>query len=606
MFLKRLYSEPSGLFRSGKPEYPNTIVFKEGFNFIFGKKGDETDSKESLNGLGKSSICDLIDFCLLAEFNSKNTRIFKEKQRLEPYTIVLEFNVHDKEYIIKRRVSERSITLGLIGDERTFKLDDAKQHLFKIIFANPNYTGVLSENWHRALLAFFIKIHKKKNLKSDFSDPINFLTSSNALYQLLPYHFFLLGFDNTLLCENLNIQKDVKDRQKAITQVKRLIVENYNISIKQVDNQLSKLRNEAKKIKTAVEAFRLAEQHKDVEGILNELTAKIKYISEKNFWLSNKVKSYKESYELKDTISDAKIRNIEKLYTELNRMFQGKISKSLKEAVDFRKKIAQSREEFLKEEIQEFETIIRKQEKEIQELDTERQKLFGFLKSKEAFNDLTEAFYLLGEKEKKISDLEGKIRVYNDLQKQKTDSDAKDVQLKQEAVILINNIRSDIDTFESLFLEVYQAIYPQSESSGFSINPDYGKNKVDISISFDKDESKGWNKGRTLVYDIAIMINTIQKGINTPKFLIHDGIFDGMDKAHFVALYHYIQGLQAKGTKFQYIITMIEEGQLSENFGKADELTPEKIEKQAIAVLSKKEPLWVVQPPNYRTKFQTG
>ena len=87
MFLKRLYSEPFGLFRSGKREHPYTIVFKEGFNFIFGKK-DKSDTKEPLNGLGKSTVADLIDFCLLADFSSKNSRLYKEKNRLEKYLIV--------------------------------------------------------------------------------------------------------------------------------------------------------------------------------------------------------------------------------------------------------------------------------------------------------------------------------------------------------------------------------------------------------------------------------------------------------------------------------------------------------------------------------------
>lgn len=593
MFLKRLYSEPAGLFRSGKPENPHAIVFKEGFNFIFGKKDNESDSKDSLNGIGKSTVCDLIDFCLLADFNSKNSRLFAEKQRLGKYTIVLEFQIQDKDYIVKRSVESSSITLGLIGNEKEFDAKKAKQYLFNLIFENPNYEGVLNESWYRALLSFFMKIHKKRNLKDEFSDPINFLTANNALFELLPYHFFLLGFDNSVLYENLSIQKEVKDREKAIRQVKKLVEENYQLNIKQIDNQLSKLRNEAKKIKAAVDAFKLAEQHKDIEIKLNELTGEIKFLSEQNFWLDKKVKSYKESYELKDTISDAKIKSIEKLYSEINDMFQQKISKSLKDAVDFRKKIAQSREEFLKEEIQELEATIKYQEKEIQELDIERRKLFGFLKSKEAFKDLTEAFFLLGEKEKEISDLEGKVKVYNDLQKQKTESDAKDVELKKRAVELIETLKNDIDAFEALFSDVYRAIYPESEESGFSIRADYeGKNKVDISISFDKDESKGWNKGRTLVYDIAIMLNTIQKSINAPKFLIHDGIFDGMDKAHFVALYHYIQGLQKQGKRFQYIVTMIEEGQLKENFGKTDELTPEKIAEQAIVVLSKQSPLW--------------
>jgi uncharacterized protein YydD (DUF2326 family) len=594
MFLKRLYSEPSGLFRSGKPEHPYTIVFKDGFNFIFGKKDNASESKDSLNGLGKSTVCDLIDFCLLADFNAKNSRFFKEKQRLESYTIVLEFEVNDKTYLIKRSTEKHLlVTLGIIGEEVELEIKDAKSKLLNFIFDNPSYSGKLKELSYRTLMTFFMKIHKKKNAKGEFSDPINFLTNNNALYELLPYHFFLLGFDNTMLYENSNIQKILNEIQKAISQVKNLFKNNYNIPVNEVDSKLSRLRNEAKKIEAAVNAFKLAEQHKDVESKLNEFTGRIKFLSEQNFWLDKKVKSYKESYELKDTISDAKIRSIEKLYSELNNMFKQKISKSLKEAVDFRKKIAQSREEFLKEEIQELQTIIRSQEKEIQELDNERQKLFVFLKSKEAFKDLTEAFYFLGEKEKEISDLEGKVKVYNDLQNQKTESDAKDVELKKQAVELIETLKNDIDAFEALFSDVYRAIYPESEESGFSIRADYeGKNKVDISISFDKDESKGWNKGRTLVYDIAVMLNTIQKNINAPKFLIHDGIFDGMDKAHFVALYHYIQSLQKQGKRFQYIVTMIEEGQLSESFGKTDDLTPEKIAEQAIVVLSKQNPLW--------------
>jgi len=594
MFLKRLYSEPFGLFRSGKPEHPHIIVFKDGFNFIFGKKDNAADSKESLNGIGKSTICDLIDFCLLSEFNKKNTRLFKEKNRLENYTIVLEFEIEGVEYVIKRKAeNSKSIEFGQIGHEREVLIRDAKHHLFKLIFNNPNFIGILDENWYRALLSFFMKIHKKKNAKNEFSDPINFLTANNPLYQIIPYHFFLLGLDNTLLCENFKLQKDVKDRKKAIGQVKKIVEKNYNININQVDNQLSKLRNEVKKIKAAIEGFKLADQHKDVEISLNEITGKIKFLSEQNFWISKRIQSYKESYELKDSISDSKIKNIEKLYTELNEYFQGVITKSLKDAVDFRKKIAQSREEFLKEEIKELEVTKRKQEKEIQEFDNERQKLFSFLKSREAFKDLTEAFYVLGEKEKEISDLEGKVTVYRDLQAEKASSDAKDAILKQDITELLDNIQNNIDEFDSLFAEVYQAIYPESASSGFSIISNYAADKVTIDVSFDKDESKGWNKGRTLVYDISVMINVIQKNINTPRFLIHDGVFDGMDKAHFVALYHYIQGLQQKGIKFQYLTTIIEEGQLTDNFGDTDDLTVDKISELAIAVLTPKQPFWV-------------
>ena len=265
----------------------------------------------------------------------------------------------------------------------------------------------------------------------------------------------------------------------------------------------------------------------------------------------------------------------------------------MKDAVDFRTKLAYSREEFLKDEIKEIEAKILKNEAEISDCDTKRQKIFSLLKSKEAFNDLTEAFYYLGEKEKEISDLEGKIKTYRDLQEEKVAYDAQDASLKQNITSFLEGIEDKIDAFDKLFSEVYNNIYIENESSGFSITPDYGVSKVNINISFDKDESKAWNKGRTLIYDIAVMIHAIRLHIPMPHFLLHDGIFDGMDKSQFVALYHFIQNLQQEGTRFQYIVTMIEEGQLKGNFGDTDELTVDKIADMAIAVFTPSQTLWV-------------
>ncbi len=591
MFLKRLHSEPPGLFRSGKSEHPDTIVFKEGFNFIFGKK-DSSESKEPLNGIGKSTLADLIDFCLLADFSSKNKRLYKEKDRLKGYKIVLEFEVNGVDYIIKRStIDKKNMEVGVLYQEEEIPVKDAKTKLFRVIFKNPKYEGIADEKWYRSLVSFFLKIHKK--IKGEFTDPIKFLTQSNRLSEINQYQFFLLGLDNKLICKNFELQKDVRDRNTAIRQVKRIVEENYGISIREVDSQISKLRNETKRTKAAINAFKLAEQFKNVEIKLNELTAKIKSLSEQNFWMDRKIKSYKESYALKDSLSDRKIRGIEKLYVELNDQLSGIVRKSLKEAVDFRKKLARSREEFLKEEIRQLEFDMRKNEKEKDNLDEKRQTLFLLLKSKDAFTDLTQAFYYLGEQEKELSDLEGKIKTYRDLESEKQLYKKQDAEIGLETNSFLEKIKDEIDAFERLFSEVYNRIYPESASSGFSITPSFGVDKVNINISFDKDESKGWNKGRTLVYDIAVMLNAIRNDIQMPRFLLHDGIFDGMDKSQFVELYHYVQDLQKEGKKFQYIVTMIEEGELRGNFGDTDELTVEHIAEEAIAVLTPSQKLWV-------------
>jgi uncharacterized protein YydD (DUF2326 family) len=206
---------------------------------------------------------------------------------------------------------------------------------------------------------------------------------------------------------------------------------------------------------------------------------------------------------------------------------------------------------------------------------------------------LTEAFAFQVKKESEFSELESNIKTYNDLETEKQLWTAKNAEMGIELAHLLEEERGKILKFENTFNDVYDRIYPKSASSGFTISPNYQSNaKVMINVSFDLDESKGWNFGRTLIYDLAIMLNLIKNDVKAPRFLIHDGVFDGMDKAHFVETYHFVKSMQNQGYKFQYIITINEEGTLDGNFGDIDELLPERILKDATLTLTPKKKFW--------------
>ena len=194
---------------------------------------------------------------------------------------------------------------------------------------------------------------------------------------------------------------------------------------------------------------------------------------------------------------------------------------------------------------------------------------------------------------KSIAELEANIKTYNDLETEKQLWTAKNAEMGLELANLLEEEQTEIVKFEDIFSSVYDKIYPKSASSGFTISPNYQSNaKIAINVSFDSDDSKGWNFGRTLIYDLAVMINLIKNDIKAPRFLIHDGLFDGMDKAHFVETYHFVKSMQNQGYKFQYIITVNEEGTLDGSFGDIDELSPEKISKEAILTLTPKRKFW--------------
>jgi uncharacterized protein YydD (DUF2326 family) len=589
MFLKKLYSEPSRLFQP--------VEFKNGINFIFGKKHTAKDTKESLNGIGKSTLLDLIDFCLLSGFSKTNTRLYKEKKRLTNHKIVLEFEIKGIHYIIKRTVDKpRDIEFGLFSETpKVIKIEDLKEKLFGLIFDNPNYKGKLDSSWYRKLMLFFLKIHKRQ--KGQFLDPIKYLSSeAGKEIELNQYHFFLLGIDNSLLCRNHQAQQGVNERNTAIREVKRLVENNYQIDIKNVDSEIHKLERRINKIEKIIESFQLADQYDDVEAQANLLTRQIKELSAQNFWDNKKIETYQESFELKDILDTRKINQIKKLYSETNLLLGEKIGKNLADAVQFRKQLASSREEFLSDEINTLQTEIKKKRDKIKKLDDERAKLFLFLDSKEALKDLTGAFYNLAETKTKLSELESKVKTYHDLEKEKADWELKDKEVKLEILKYLDTIKPQISSFDDIISSVYNEIYPKNQDKlSFSISSKPRSNaKLSINVNFDDGESKGQNRGRTLVYDIAILLHTIKNQINCPRFLIHDGLFDSMDKAHFIELYNLIENILSQGIKFQYIITLNEEGTLNENFGEFEKIYTNKIEQEAITVLTPVKKFWNV------------
>jgi uncharacterized protein YydD (DUF2326 family) len=587
MFLKKLYSEPSKLFQP--------VKFKNGINFIFGKKHTAKDTKESLNGIGKSTLLDLIDFCLLSDFSSKNTRLYKERKRLTAHKIVLEFEIQGIHYLIKRTVDKpRDIEFGLFSETpKVIKIDDLKEKLFDLIFDNPDYRGKLDSSWYRKMMLFFLKIHKRQ--RGQFLDPIKYLSSdAGKEIELNQYHFFLLGIDNTLLCKNYDAQQGVSDRNTAIREVKRLVENNYQINMKNVDSEINKLERTISKIKKIIESFQLAEQYDDVEARANLLTRQIKELSAQNFWDNKKIETYQESFELKDILDTRKINQVKKLYSETNVLLGEKIAKSLAEAVQFRKQLASSREEFLTEEINALQTAIEKRRAKIEKLDEERAQLFLFLDSKKALKDLTGAFYNLAATKTKLSELESKVKTYHDLLKEKADWELRDKEINREILEYVDIIKPQISNFSEMLSSVYNSIYPKNQDNlFFSVSSKSRSNaKLSININFETEESKGQNRGRTLVYDIAVLLHTIKSNLNCPRFLIHDGLFDGMDKAHFIELYDFIENTLSQKIQFQYIMTLNEEGTLNQNFGDFEKINTDKIEAEAITVLTPVNKFW--------------
>lgn len=582
MYLLRLYSEPQGLFED--------VRFKNGINFIYGKK-QISEPKSSLNSIGKSTFLDLIDFCLLASYQkSHNPRLYAAKEILSGYKIVLEFKIEDTKYIIKRNVDDnKKVTFGKENDLVEYSIEYLRDKLCLMIFSRDDYPGKFYSKWFRSLITFYLKIQKFK--KDQFIDPIKYMRDVNEV-ETNVYQLYLLGLNNNLSYENLKTKTDLKKISPTIKQIETLLNEKYNLnSLSETNQNINKLRYDIRRFEEAINSFHLNGEYGDVEKEANKLTQTIKDKWFQNFSDRKIIDAYQDSFSIPDRLSTIKIKNI---YDELSNDFAIQVKKTLDEAILFRKKLAENRKSFLQNEINTISDKIKQRELEISELEKDRAKLFNFLSAKEAIKDLTEAFNIISEKKSQLGDLESNTKILNDLQSEKNQIETQQKIIDNQIFEFIKELNIEIDKLYALFTSVYNDIYiNQKDESGFSIDYNRKKDKlIDISIRMPDMFGKGKNQGRTLVYDLFLLLHSFSFSKTFPRFLIHDGIFDGVDKAHFISVYEFIENLANAGVQIQYITTINEEGTLDEKFGHADKVSPEKIENEAILVLSSNSKLF--------------
>lgn len=588
MLLKSLRTIPDDLF--------DEVIFKRGGNLIFGYKDPELNPKDSLNGIGKSTFLDLIDFCLLSSYSKTNSnRIFLAEKLLTKHDIVLSFDSDGKNFEIKRSIDDPGVVLFSEDDkEQEMTLKEAQKRMSQICFMRKNYKGKFHDEWYRRLMLLFLKIHKAKK-QDKFTDPITYIDNS-SLYELLQFHFYLLGIDNTLSSKNFAIQVDKKKKVPALREVKALVEETYGVSdIDDANTQMLDLQSEISRLERTLEDFKLSENYKASEKDIDELTRSIKNLLLKNMGDHKRLADLRKALENEQsTFTKSDATKVAKMYSELNENFSQKVKVSLDTVIDFRKELANSRKEFIGAELEKLRSNVRDREAEINKLDEKRAEILGFLKAKKAISDLTGAYSTLSEKKQDLTDLRSKLHTYNTLEKEKSEIEAEEKKNDSDIVTFTEAIKSgELVRLYDTFMYVYEMIYgkPQGKKPVFNINHKLTTDaKMEIDVTLPADNSKANNQGRTLVYDLMLMVNMVENKLNGPRFLAHDGIFDGMDKAHFVSLHKFLSE-DPLAEKFQYIYTLNQEGDLNQLFGAEDDVNVEQLKNEAILVLTAKDKL---------------
>lgn len=530
------------------------IKFKPGFNIILAERTKESTIKDSRNGLGKSTLIEIIHFCLGA--NKGETL---KKPELNDWTFTLDIDLTGKRYSVIRNTSKTNKII-IEGDcsnwpikpewdnetgTQIMSVKDWKMTLGILMFGLKPFNNDLKYvPTFRSLISYFIR---RNGQSGGFLNP--FQQYKNQLeWDKQVNNAFLLGLN----WGNASKWQVLKDRVKVLAQIKQEAQSGLLANLIGTTGELEalkiRLKPQVKEEENRLNDFKVHPQYAGIEDEANKLTQKIHELV--NFNISDKrlLEHYEES--LKDE-TEAKPDSVTKVYEEAGMVLPDTIIKRLDDVKLFHKQVVTNRKNFLTSEMQRIKNEIMKREQEKQKISDERVELMMVLKKHGALEEYTQ---LQTKHQKTVAELKDlSIRLEN-LKKFEQGKSAVTVEqelLQQEASTDLSERKVQKEKAILLFNENSKFLYDVPGT----LSIDISKAGFKFGVNIERSGSHGIGNMKIFCYDLMLEQIWANKK-NTPGFLVHDSIiFADVDERQ-KALALELASQKSKKSDFQYICTM--------------------------------------------------
>jgi len=537
MILKRFYSIPDRV----------DIEFKNGLNIICADISEKSTDKDSMNGAGKSTVLHLIDFCLLAELDERIMR----SEDFQKVTFVLECQDKNNYYKIKRSIKNpEKIYLAINSDDwKEKELEECKILFKEIFFSIPEDEE--NELTFRTLMNFV-----KRNEKIGFNRIFRHYPKW-GVYLRNAVNLFLIGLNYKLPLEKQELIKEKEKIGKIIYGLDR------NLKKKDVPNKATLkskralLEQQIKSRQKILDNFKVHKEYHELEIEANNLTKQMKNAQNQVFVNNQKLEEYKEAL---STYISIDLSEIEELYNSLKVHLSDSLKHGFSSIQEFHQKLIENRNTYLSDEISRIERTQEELRSNLELFDKKRASIMEILQMHGALSEYNLILQRLDEDKKGLFEISSYIDVYEEISDYKKE--------KKEIVGQIdeNNTKSENEINENekmisqliiIFEEIYEKIVSVPGILVFGIKDRYKPpdQVFELDVKGERKGSPGIERVRIFAYDLAIIFHNILLNRRFPRFVMHDGIFHGVDKRQIFNAIKYVID-KSKEESFQYITTM--------------------------------------------------
>ena len=540
--------------------------FQDGLNVVLAERTIEATKRDSTNGLGKSALLEIINFCLGGK---KGPTLSKGHVDGWRFTVELELGGSPCSVTRSIRTQGRVEVGGNTGGwptapktdiagSRYLAVEEWRDVLGALVYGLEPDPGRTYRPSFRSLAAYRVRTG---GTDSGYLDPFSSRAKQQAWNRQICTAYLLgLGW------EFASRRQELRDKENALRQLKTA---SDTGALAEIIGSTGEL--EARKIRLGEQAdlegrelaaFMVHEQYRDLESKANDYADKIRLASDENVVDRGLLADYQEGVM---EVPDADLEGVKAIYEDAGMTLPDHVTASIKEAQQFHKKVVSNRREFLATEIDRVDARIKRRERIIASLSGKKAEIMSVLDGHGALEEFLAlhashqaTLAELGDVKTKLENIrrmeEGKsaIKVDGEVLLRETKSDLASRRSQRERAVL---------TFNAYSRHLYQ------KPGDLTVDAGPGGYKFDIKI--ERSSSQGFESMKVFCYDL--MLATLwSKKAASPPFLVHDStIFADVDSRQIASALTLAEQ-ESKKHGFQYICTINHDSVPGKDLGDLD------------------------------------
>ncbi len=551
-----------GVFANQLTFHP--VHFTAGLNVIVAERAETSTQKDTRNGLGKSTLIEIIDFCLGANA-TKGKGLLQDA--LEEWAFTIDITLAGNRVKANRaiatpnRISIEGATKDWIEQpdtdeetgERVFNLERWRTVLGWALFGVPRTNDALKyKPSFRSLISYFVR-----RGPDAYSDPFrHFRQQKTWDIQLHIGYLLSLNWEYASRWQEL---KDQADGIKALEQAIASGALEGMTSAGELETERIQLGQEVQSAHAALVSFKVHPQYEAVQRDADRLTTQLHTLTNENILDRRRLTRFKEA--VAEEVPP-RAEALEDLYREAGLVFSEAGRKTLAEAREFHNRVIVNRREFLQAEITRIERSIRERNTEIERLTTTRATSLEILRTHGALEEMTKLQERNAQIKAQLEKIEGRIRDIKQMNTSKRDVRVAKTELTKFAEQDHEQRREAWSDAVRIFNDHSQALY----NTPGKLIIDIADTGYKFDVEIERSSSEGIGKMKVFCFDLTIL-QLVQKVRDRIDFLVHDSIlYDGVDSRQRALALELAARLTADD--LQYICTLNSDMIPREDFSK--------------------------------------